>query len=170
MRYVLAPTNNDLVHYAKGKESKNHKYISRVFKNGKWHYFYTPSGKSASKKTTEKDGIPQTILGVNTRGNLYKSGGGSHKFGYSPAEKAGKNILNVAAEKHKELKATKAAKELARKRADAEKARKAAERGGAPQTILGANTRGNFYKSGGSSHEFGKKEKKSKKGKKRNKK
>lgn len=167
MRYVLAPTNNDLVHYAKGKESKNHKYISRVFKNGKWHYFYTPSGKSASKKTTET--VPKNILGMNIRGNLYKSGGGSHSFGYSPAEKAGKNILNVAVEKHKELKAAKAAKELARKRADAEKARKAAERDGAPQTILGANTRGNLYKSGGASHEFGE-EKKSKKGKKRNKK
>lgn len=44
--YVIEPT--DVVH---GKEWKVHKYISRIFKNGKWQYKY-PTTKTRGKAYT----------------------------------------------------------------------------------------------------------------------
>lgn len=58
--YVIEPT--DVVH---GKEWKIHKYISRIFKNGKWSYKYPTTktrGSAYSPKykrtVTNKDGTP----------------------------------------------------------------------------------------------------------------
>lgn len=55
MNYVLAPTDDDILHYKKGSESKTHKYISRVLKNGKWVYTYTKN-RLKENKVTNKDG------------------------------------------------------------------------------------------------------------------
>lgn len=42
MQYYILPTNQDLIHWAKGKQAKQHKYVDRKMgKNGKWIYYYT---------------------------------------------------------------------------------------------------------------------------------
>lgn len=55
MQYILRPTNNDILHYAKGSESKSHNYISRVLKNGKWVYIYAKN-RLRGNKVTNKNG------------------------------------------------------------------------------------------------------------------
>ena len=55
MNYVLTPTQNDILHYSKGSESKTHKYISRVFKKGRWVYTYAKN-KLRGNAVTNKNG------------------------------------------------------------------------------------------------------------------
>lgn len=59
MNYIIAPTDNDILHYAKGSESKGHKYISRVFSKGKWVYTYAKNRLRGNKVTNKnaKDGL-----------------------------------------------------------------------------------------------------------------
>lgn len=54
MNYIIAPTDNDILHYAKGSESKTHKYVSRYKKNGRWYYTYKDSN---SASVADKVGI-----------------------------------------------------------------------------------------------------------------
>lgn len=59
MKYVLQPTQDDVLHYAKGTESKAHKYISRAFKKGRWVYTYakdTATGNAVTNKNGKKAG------------------------------------------------------------------------------------------------------------------
>ena len=58
MNYILAPAQNDILHYSKGSESKTHKYISRVFKKGRWVYTYAKNKVTGKKAVTNKDGTP----------------------------------------------------------------------------------------------------------------
>lgn len=71
MKYVLQPTQDDVLHYAKGTESKAHKYISRAFKKGRWVYTYAKN-KAKGNAVTNKDG---------------KKAGESNKMQYSPTVK-----------------------------------------------------------------------------------
>ena len=71
MKYVLQPTQNDILHYAKGTESKAHKYISRAFKKGRWVYTYAKN-KATGNAVTNKNG---------------KKAGESNKMQYSPTVK-----------------------------------------------------------------------------------
>ena len=59
MNYIVTPSNNDVLHYAKGTESKSHKYVSRVMKNGKWVYIYAKNRLRGNKVTNKnaKDGL-----------------------------------------------------------------------------------------------------------------
>ena len=67
MQYVLRPTDDDILHYKKGSESKTHKYISRVLKNGKWVYIYTKN-RLRGNKVTNKNGIQQYSPNIKTGG------------------------------------------------------------------------------------------------------
>ena len=69
MKYVLAPTNKDIMHYAKGTESKSHGYISRVWKNGKWVYTYAKN-RLRGNKVTNKNGKEQYSPNVNKASNF----------------------------------------------------------------------------------------------------
>ena len=40
--------SKELVHSVKGSSWSNHKYTSKIFKNGKWFYFYGNSGSNKS--------------------------------------------------------------------------------------------------------------------------
>ena len=40
-------SENYLIHWAKGKEAKNHKYTAREWVNGKWQYVYNALGGRA---------------------------------------------------------------------------------------------------------------------------
>lgn len=71
MKYILWPTQNDILHYAKGTESKAHKYISRAFKKGRWVYTYAKN-KATGNAVTNKNG---------------KKAGESNKMQYSPTVK-----------------------------------------------------------------------------------
>jgi hypothetical protein len=53
MKYVLTPTDNDILHYKKGSESKSHKYISRVLNKGKWVYIYAKNRMRGNKVTNK---------------------------------------------------------------------------------------------------------------------
>lgn len=53
MKYVLRPTQNDVIHYAKGSESKNHKYITRKMNDGKWRYTYKEKRKGVVAPATK---------------------------------------------------------------------------------------------------------------------
>lgn len=59
MNYIVTPSNDDILHYAKGTESKAHKYVSRVMKNGKWVYTYAKNRLRGNKVTNKnaKDGL-----------------------------------------------------------------------------------------------------------------
>lgn len=48
--------DNYLMHWAKGSEAKNHKWIKRVMgKNGKWQYFYNDDKYNAASKKAKHD-------------------------------------------------------------------------------------------------------------------
>lgn len=53
MKYLLQPTDNDVLHYAKGSESKSHKYISRVLNKGKWAYIYAKNRLRGNQVTNK---------------------------------------------------------------------------------------------------------------------
>lgn len=74
MKYTLAPTDADVLHYAKGSESKGHKYISRVFSKGKWVYTYAKN-RLRGNKVTNKNGKFQYAPNIKTGGP-----NGSHQF------------------------------------------------------------------------------------------
>lgn len=57
MQYIIEPTQDDILHYAKGSESKAHKYISRVFSKGRWVYTYAKN-KARGNAVTNKNGTP----------------------------------------------------------------------------------------------------------------
>lgn len=57
MQYIIEPTQDDILHYAKDSESKTHKYISRVFKKGRWVYTYAKN-KARGNAVTNKNGTP----------------------------------------------------------------------------------------------------------------
>ena len=50
MNYIINPSQNDIIHSAKGKDWKTHKYISKKKVNGKWVYVYTDKGGSIADK------------------------------------------------------------------------------------------------------------------------
>lgn len=57
MNYIINPSQNDIIHSAKGKDWKTHKYISKKKVNGKWVYIYKYKGGSIADKlgiTAEK--------------------------------------------------------------------------------------------------------------------
>jgi len=66
MKYLLQPTDNDVLHYAKGSESKSHNYISRVFKKGKWVYTYAKN-RLRGNSVTNKTGKSQYAPNVKTK-------------------------------------------------------------------------------------------------------
>lgn len=74
MKYVLTPTDDDILHYKKGSESKSHKYISRVFNKGKWVYIYAKN-RLRGNNVTNKDGKKQYAPNIKTGGKE-----GSHSF------------------------------------------------------------------------------------------
>lgn len=76
MNYIITPSNNDILHYAKGTESKAHKYVSRVMKNGKWVYTYAKN-RLRGNKVTNKD--------------AKKYGPYGEKLQYSPTVKTGED-------------------------------------------------------------------------------
>lgn len=53
MKYVLTPTDDDILHYKKGSESKSHKYISRVLNKGKWVYIYAKNRMRGNRVTNK---------------------------------------------------------------------------------------------------------------------
>lgn len=54
--------SDELCHWAKGSTTKNHKYIKREWKNGRWRYYYS--------KTPDKSlgGTIRRISGLDARG------------------------------------------------------------------------------------------------------
>ena len=56
MKYVLTPTDDDILHYKKGSESKSHSYISRVFQKGRWVYTYAKNRARGNKVTNKTKG------------------------------------------------------------------------------------------------------------------
>lgn len=54
MKYILTPTDDDILHYKKGSESKSHKYISRVLNKGKWVYVYAKNRLRGNKVITNQ--------------------------------------------------------------------------------------------------------------------
>ena len=46
MRYLV--DEDELYHWARGEQSKNHKYVKREKKNGKWVYYYSDAHTSGS--------------------------------------------------------------------------------------------------------------------------
>ena len=55
----------------KGRERRNHKYLAREWKNGKWYYKYTNSSKSLTSQHTVSG-----QMDTSRRGQEYNSGGG----------------------------------------------------------------------------------------------
>ena len=52
MRYLIE--ENELYHYARGEQVKNHKYVKRERKNGKWVYYYTDAHTNGLKFSPDK--------------------------------------------------------------------------------------------------------------------
>ena len=75
MKYVLTPTDDDILHYKKGSESKSHNYISRAFKNGKWIYTYAKNRLRGNKVTNQTKGTTPYNPGIKTK---YISGPDKH--------------------------------------------------------------------------------------------
>lgn len=49
--------SNQLMHYAKGSTAKDHKYIKREYRNGKWRYTYTDTSKKNEIQNQIQDRI-----------------------------------------------------------------------------------------------------------------
>lgn len=77
MKYVLTPTDDDILHYKKGSESKSHSYISRVFQKGRWVYTYAKN-RARGNKVTNKNVKPV---------KEFKSDPSGWKLQYSPTIK-----------------------------------------------------------------------------------
>ena len=113
MRYVMYK-NEELVHSLKGSSWKDHKYIDKVFKNGKWLYIYksTPGsdkGTSIEKPTVReyskinKNGTVTHYKEYTTKGNSWLSkrrevrGNDNHVTVYKQKGKIAQHIEKNAA-------------------------------------------------------------------------
>lgn len=46
--------SDELCHWAKGSVGKNHKYIKREWKNGRWHYYYSTNYDKSLRGTIRR--------------------------------------------------------------------------------------------------------------------
>lgn len=112
MGYILY-TDEELAHSLKGSSWKNHKYIDKFFKNGKWVYIYKgPDGKvpEINNKPTvreyskiNKNGTVTHVKEYTKKGNSWLSkkrevrGSDNHVTIYKEKGKIAQHIENRAA-------------------------------------------------------------------------
>lgn len=54
--------SDELCHWAKGSVGKNHKYLKREWKNGRWHYYYSTNYDKSLRGTARR------LIGADARG------------------------------------------------------------------------------------------------------
>lgn len=54
--------SDELCHWVKGSVGKNHKYLKREWKNGRWHYYYSTNYDKSLRGTARR------LIGADARG------------------------------------------------------------------------------------------------------
>lgn len=76
--------SDELCHWAKGSTTKDHKYIKREWKNGRWRYYYSKAKKTIDDK-----------IGFTARKNLINYGTFEDGVNYGLKEYIAKNNIDA---------------------------------------------------------------------------
>lgn len=96
-----------LIHSAKGSQRANHKYIDRVWKNGRWQYIYTHKDSIGTRgqysANNKIDAIRKSLKDSNSRYNGLKNNKEYVNFAYKNSKSIVRNATNSVMKDAKRL-------------------------------------------------------------------